>query len=326
MATINELNFCSACNKTQAKSICAGCKKYFCRKDFKEHEQQLSIKFDNDIVRSHDELLEQMQKLEKSNYLSLDLFNQIEQWKKTAIKKVEKAADKVHHELIELIDKQRMIMTKQLEPITREIRSLRKEENFAEDDINRLRKKINEIQQKLKQFIEKDTNKSIIIDNNQIDWNHLICIREIQPRYISTATTDNISDSRRRSFSAIRNGSISTTAASTENDRFSRRASTMSISVRATRDLSSHSIGEVQELFVQDLSDQEDVHQHTEKLKNELAKRKNESKKNQKIVQTQQRMSMAQNSYYYTCAICGNAFLSNAYLQAHMHRRHPNYE
>ncbi|CAF3716013.1 unnamed protein product [Rotaria sordida] len=238
MATINELNFCSACNKTQAKSICAGCKKYFCRKDFKEHEQQLSIKFDNDIVRSHDELLEQMQKLEKSNYLSLDLFDQIEQWKKTAIKKVEKAADKVHHELIELIDKQRMIMTKQLEPITREIRSLRKEENFAEDDINRLRKKINEIQQKLKQFIEKDTNKSIIIDNNQIDWNHLICIREIQPR----------------------------------------------------------------------------------------SKRKNESKKNQKIVQTQQRMSMAQNSYYYTCAICGNAFLTNAYLQAHMHRRHPNYE
>ncbi|CAF3884254.1 unnamed protein product [Rotaria sp. Silwood1] len=273
MATINELNFCSACNKTQAKSICAGCKKYFCRKDFKEHEQQLSIKFDNDIVRSHDELLEQMQKLEKSNYLSLDLFDQIEQWKKTAIKKVEKAAEKAHHELIELIDKQRMIMTKQLEPITREIRCLRKEENFAEDDINRLKQKINEIQQKLKQFIEKDTNKSIIIDNNQIDWNHLIYIREIQSRY-----------------------------------------------------LSSHSIGEVQELFVQDLSDQEDAHQHTEKLKNELAKTKNESKKSQKMVQTQQRMLMAQKSYYYTCAICGNAFLSNAYLQAHMHRRHPNYE
>ncbi|CAF3369632.1 unnamed protein product [Rotaria sp. Silwood2] len=273
MATLNELNLCSVCNKTQATSICAACKKYFCRKDFKEHVQQLSIKFDNEIVRSHDELLEQIQKLEKSNYLSLDLFDQIEQWKKATVKKVEKAAEKAHHELIELIDKQRLIMTKQLEPITREIRYLRKEANFAEDDINRLKQKINEIQQKVKQFIEKDTNKTIIIDNNQIDWNHLIYIRETQSKYSS-----------------------------------------------------SNSIGEVQELFVQDLSDQEHVHQHTDKLKNELAKTKNESKKSQKIVPTQQRNLMAQDSHYHKCSTCEHAFSSNAYLQAHIHRRHSNCE
>ncbi|CAF3055268.1 unnamed protein product [Rotaria sp. Silwood2] len=181
MATVNESNLCSICNKSSAKYFCIGCKKYFCSKDLKEHEQQLSIKFDNEIVRSHDELLDQIQKLEKSNYLSLDLFDQIERWKKITINKVEKAAEKAHHELIKLIDKQRTTAINQLEPITKEIRCCREEENFLETDINRVRKKIDEVQEKLQQFFQKDTTKSIIIDNNdQIDWNRLIYIREEQ--------------------------------------------------------------------------------------------------------------------------------------------------
>ncbi|CAF1218594.1 unnamed protein product [Rotaria sp. Silwood1] len=94
MTTVNESKQCSICNKPIAKSFCIGCKKYFCRKDFKEHEQQLSIKFDNEIVRSHDELLDRIYKLEKSNNLSLDLFDQIEQWKKTTINKTNQAAEK----------------------------------------------------------------------------------------------------------------------------------------------------------------------------------------------------------------------------------------
>ncbi|CAF3368184.1 unnamed protein product, partial [Rotaria sp. Silwood2] len=178
MATGDESQLCSICNKPSAKFFCTGCKRHFCRKDFKEHEQQLSIKFDNEIVRSHDELLDQIQKLEKSNYLSLDLFDQIEQWKTTTINKVKKAAEKAQNELIELIEKERIIIIKQVEPITKEIRCLREEENFVEYDIDRLRQKINEIQQKLQQFIRKDTNKIIIIDNDQIDWNRLIYIQE----------------------------------------------------------------------------------------------------------------------------------------------------
>ncbi|CAF4720693.1 unnamed protein product, partial [Rotaria sp. Silwood2] len=180
MATADELQLCSTCNKPSAKRFCIGCKKYFCSMDFKEHERQLSIKFDNEIVRSHDELLDQIQKLEKSNSFSLDLFDQIEQWKKTTINKVEKAAEKAHHELVELIGKQRTIITKQLKLITEEIRCCREEENFVENDIDRLKEKINEIKQKFEQFNQKDTTQSIIVSNDQIDWNRLIYIREPQ--------------------------------------------------------------------------------------------------------------------------------------------------
>ncbi|CAF4685693.1 unnamed protein product [Rotaria sp. Silwood2] len=180
MATVNESNICSICNKPSVKYFCIGCKKYFCPKDFKEHEQELSIKFDNEIVRSHDELLDQIQKLEKSNYFSLDLFDQIEEWKKIIINKIEKVAERAHHELIQLIDKQRIKITKQLEPITKEIRYLQEEENFLENDIDRLKEKLEEIQKTLEQFIQKDTNNTIIIYNDQVDWNRLIYIQEEQ--------------------------------------------------------------------------------------------------------------------------------------------------
>ncbi|CAF2762419.1 unnamed protein product [Rotaria sp. Silwood2] len=184
MAPVTESNLCAICNKSLARCFCIGCKKYFCPKDFKEHEQQVSMKFDNEIVRSHDELLNQIQKLEKSNCFSSDLFDQIERWKQSTIKKVEKAADRAHHKLIELIDKQRTKLTKQLEPITKEIHCRWEEKKFLENDIDRLRKKIEEIQRKLEQLIQKDTTKTIIIDNNQIDWNRLIYIREEQQNYI----------------------------------------------------------------------------------------------------------------------------------------------
>ncbi|CAF3613055.1 unnamed protein product [Rotaria sp. Silwood1] len=77
MATVNESSVCSICNKPLIKYFCIRCKQHFCPKDFKEHEQQLSIKFNNEIVRSHDELLNQIQKLEKSDIFLSDLFAQI---------------------------------------------------------------------------------------------------------------------------------------------------------------------------------------------------------------------------------------------------------
>ncbi|CAF1557980.1 unnamed protein product, partial [Rotaria sp. Silwood1] len=164
MATGNNSNRCSVCNKA------AGVR-------------QLAIKFDDEVVKSHDELLDQVQKLEGSNYLSSDLFSQIEQWKKTAIEKIERAAEKAHHELTKLIDKKRTEITKQLQSITKDIRLVREEENFLENDIDQLKQVINKIKQQLGKLIQKDKTQTIIIENNQIDWNRLIYIREIEDEW-----------------------------------------------------------------------------------------------------------------------------------------------
>ncbi|CAM2702686.1 unnamed protein product [Rotaria socialis] len=191
MATVDDSSVCSVCNKLPGKRFCMGCKKYFCSKDFKEHEKQLSIQFDNEIVRSHDELLDMIQKLEKPDDLSSDVFDQIDQWKKLTINKVKQAAERARHELIELLDKRRAAVTKQLEAITKEIRSHREEENFLEDDIARLRTKLNEIQKVLEQFTRKDTKKAIIATNDQIDWDRIIYIakgEEIESLSLNTNT------------------------------------------------------------------------------------------------------------------------------------------
>ncbi|CAF3436957.1 unnamed protein product, partial [Rotaria sp. Silwood2] len=138
------------------------------------------MKFDNEILRSHDELLDQIQVLEKSNHLSWNLFAQIEQWKKTTINKVEIAAERDRLELTKLINKQRIAITKQPKAITKEVRRHREEENFVENDINQLQAKLQETQRTIEQFIQKDTSETLIVDNDQINWNRIIYIREDQ--------------------------------------------------------------------------------------------------------------------------------------------------
>ncbi|CAF4122767.1 unnamed protein product [Rotaria sp. Silwood2] len=72
--------------------------------------------------------------------------------------------------------------------------------------------------------------------------------------------------------------------------------------------------------------DQEDARRQIENLTNKLADAKKESKKRRKMIETQQRMLMAQNSNYHTCPVCTLAFLSIDYLQGHINRRHPDYD
>lgn len=178
MAAIMEPNLCSICDKSSGKYFCTGCKNYFCPKDFKEHEQNLAIRFDNEIVRLHNELLNRIHKLENSNHSSLELFAQIEQWKTVTLDKVEKAAEGARRALTELIDQQRIRLKKQLEPMTIEIQSRREEENFVEHDIDRLQLRLNEIHGTLEKFTGKDATRSIVIGNDEVDWNRMIYIRE----------------------------------------------------------------------------------------------------------------------------------------------------
>ena len=62
-----------------AEYLCVGCGKYFCSADLQKHEQQLTIKSDDEIVKSHEELIEQIQNLDQSNHVLVDLTDRIEQ-------------------------------------------------------------------------------------------------------------------------------------------------------------------------------------------------------------------------------------------------------
>ncbi|CAF1492210.1 unnamed protein product, partial [Rotaria sordida] len=73
------------------------------------------------------------------------------------------------------------------------------------------------------------------------------------------------------------------------------------------------------------LHDQDESRREIEKLRNDLNTTKKESKKRKKIIEEQQKMLMSQRPPHHTCPVCAHSFLTIDYLQAHIHRRHPEY-
>ncbi|CAF2861439.1 unnamed protein product [Rotaria sp. Silwood2] len=176
MASGLESNRCSICEEEEGRCMCDGCKKYFCVKHFDQHRQQLSTKFDVEIVRTHDKLLEQINLVNQPNTSALELFGEIDRWETEAYKKVHKAAEKARHQLTQLLIDGKDIWKKDFEILTKEIRNRQEEIDFDENDIERLRQKINEIQTSLNQMSQPTKTKAVIVTKDQIDWNRVIYV------------------------------------------------------------------------------------------------------------------------------------------------------
>lgn len=88
---------------------------------------------------------------------------------------------------------------------------------------------------------------------------------------------------------------------------------------------------------------QDESRREIQNLKNELNTVKKESKRRKKLIESQQKMLMTQHpphhrvfiySIIFTldlylspqCPVCSHSFLTLDYLQAHLHRRHPEYD
>ncbi|CAF4836259.1 unnamed protein product [Rotaria sp. Silwood1] len=178
MASESESNQCSMCQKNTGKCICDGCKNYFCIKHFNQHRQQLSIKFDDEIVTTHDELLEQINRKNQSNDCASKLFDEINRWETVTIEKIHKSAEQARDQLTQILTQEKDKLIQELGIMKKEICDRRDEDDFDENDIERLRQKLNQIQISLEQFIRSTTTKVIIVTNNQIDWNRFIYIEK----------------------------------------------------------------------------------------------------------------------------------------------------
>ncbi|CAF2052870.1 unnamed protein product [Rotaria magnacalcarata] len=117
-----ELNRCSTCQKSTGKCMCDGCKNYFCSKHFEQHRQQLSIKFDDEISRTHDQLLEQINRINQSSVSTSELFNEIDRWETVTVEKIHKAADQARRQLTQLLNTDKDTLAKDFGTMTIEIR------------------------------------------------------------------------------------------------------------------------------------------------------------------------------------------------------------
>ncbi|CAF4596734.1 unnamed protein product, partial [Rotaria sp. Silwood2] len=127
---------------------------------------------------AHAELLEQLNRVNQPNAPSLDLFDDINRWEAVALEKVHKAAERARQHLTQLLTGEKDTLMKEFGIMTKEIRDRREEVDFDENDIERLQKKINQMQISLQQVIRPTKTKAIIMKNDQIDWNRLICVEK----------------------------------------------------------------------------------------------------------------------------------------------------
>lgn len=127
MATgISSSNRCSICEKNAAMCNCIGCKAFFCIKHFNEHRQQLTMRFDQDVVSAHDELLEQINQGKQLDNSSSDLFSTIDQWETSTIEIVKRTADRARDQLTQLLNNEKETLKKQCDSLTQEIRRRRR--------------------------------------------------------------------------------------------------------------------------------------------------------------------------------------------------------
>ena len=169
---------CSICQKARGNCICGGCQTFFCFKHFLEHRQQLSTRFDQDVVSNHDELLAQFHQVQPSNRSFDDLFLQIDQWEKLTIGKTRTTAEKVRHQLNSLITSERETLTRDFENLTKEISRRREEDDFVENDIKLLQQKIDLLQQSCEQFKRPNQKDVMVVESDQIDWNRLLYVEQ----------------------------------------------------------------------------------------------------------------------------------------------------
>ncbi|CAM2716860.1 unnamed protein product [Rotaria socialis] len=173
-------NRCSICEKNAAMCNCIGCKAFFCVKHFNEHRQQLSMQFDHDVVKAHDELLEYINQMKQLNNSPSDLFSTIDQWEISTIEIAKRTADRARDQLTQLLNNEKETLQKQVESLTQEIRSRREEDEFAENDLRQFREKINKLQQSFKQLARPNNVNVIASQIGQVDWNRLICVDKQQ--------------------------------------------------------------------------------------------------------------------------------------------------
>ncbi|CAM4821056.1 unnamed protein product [Rotaria magnacalcarata] len=180
MATGISSNRCSICEKNAAMCNCIGCKAFFCIKHFNEHRQQLSMQFDHDVVKAHDELLEYINQMKQLNNSPSDLFSTIDQWEISTIEIAKRTADRARDQLTQLLNNEKETLQKQFDSLTQEIRSRRAEDEFAENDLRQFRAKINKLQQSFKQLARPNNINVIASQIGQVDWNRLISVEKQQ--------------------------------------------------------------------------------------------------------------------------------------------------
>lgn len=132
---------CSICEKGQGTCLCAGCKKYFCMKDFRSHRNTLLDEM-HVIVEDRNHLQDKMNEVfQHSDSYSL-LLAQIDEWQKNTIEKVEEAAEQARRQIKCISNSKRGEIISQFDKFSLDLIEKQNSEDFIEHDLLQLHQSI----------------------------------------------------------------------------------------------------------------------------------------------------------------------------------------
>ncbi|CAF0932841.1 unnamed protein product [Adineta steineri] len=143
MAAENIRVQCYICNKGNATYLCRGCSKDFCFQHLTEHRQMLQRQLE-EIINDHDQF-QQTIIHQKHNPDNSSLIQQINQWEKNSIEKIQQTAQQCRETLMKLKQKSINDMEKKFSELSQKLKQIRQENEFNEIDLNHFQLKLTQI-------------------------------------------------------------------------------------------------------------------------------------------------------------------------------------
>lgn len=162
-------NMCSVCQKEAGICNCAGCKAFFCTKDFTDHRQWLSGEFEK-VIEDRNQFQEEMNDRKQVTQFQRILLSQIDQWQNVTIEKVRHVAEKTRRQLLQLLNDKIKDVENEFNNVTKQLRDLQEMENFVEDDLADQKDKIHKLENQFQQITELPSITINDKQSEQIDW------------------------------------------------------------------------------------------------------------------------------------------------------------
>ncbi|CAF3871930.1 unnamed protein product [Adineta steineri] len=143
MATAKNKAQCFVCNKEKNTYDCKGCSKEFCFQHLTEHRQILDKQLD-EIINDHDQFQHTIIQ-QKQNPQNASLIQQIDQWEKNSIEKIQQTAQQCRETLMKSTEKSINDVEKKFIELSKKLKEIREENEFNELDLNHFQLQLKQI-------------------------------------------------------------------------------------------------------------------------------------------------------------------------------------
>ena len=147
MATATGKSQCVTCKKEKAGYKCEGCGQYFCINHLLEHQRELGKELDE--IEDHRNLFQQKIIETKANPQKQLLIQQVNQWEKNSIQKIQQTAENARQVLVKHTNRYISEIEMKLEQLTNQLKYNRQENDFNEIILNQLKQKFQELENEL---------------------------------------------------------------------------------------------------------------------------------------------------------------------------------